>query len=46
MRDAIRMVFDEAEDIELVGEAANGRRCRSSPACSRFRTARRAAASA
>ena len=24
MRDAIRMVFDEAEDIELVGEAANG----------------------
>jgi DNA-binding NarL/FixJ family response regulator len=24
MRDAIRMVFDEAEDIELVGDAANG----------------------
>jgi DNA-binding NarL/FixJ family response regulator len=24
MRDAIRMVFDEAEDLELVGEAASG----------------------
>ena len=24
MRDAIRMVFDEAEDIRLVGEATNG----------------------
>jgi DNA-binding NarL/FixJ family response regulator len=24
MRDAIRMVFDEAEDLELVGEAGNG----------------------
>jgi DNA-binding NarL/FixJ family response regulator len=25
MRDAVRLVFDEADDIELVGEVANGR---------------------
>ena len=25
MRDAVRLVFDEADDIELVGEVGNGR---------------------
>ena len=25
MRDAVKLVFDETEDVELVGEVANGR---------------------
>ncbi len=27
MRDAVKLVFDEAEDVELVGEVATGTIC-------------------